>query len=581
MPAIRDEAIRIPKELRKFQIKSNLVSVLFEEIMNNALACLPLLMNFLILSGHPLLGIAVFMLYRAKDIFRRFIRQYSGVLRDEERYLSTNNVALISNTILDKVSNNVYIKKDNYFHQVSNEEILNSLSRYLPKVWDLHMQFFFDIIRILNTVALLVISIVSNTTISQKLFIPTLLISCSVYFLLSAYEEIHYTSAWDRRRKTRDARTILLNDILRIGSIIPYKRNVRLQRLKNLNEKEYAEEKQLRKNNFFSESLSTIVSILCTYVIIIFSLISSNEPITLSTITTLIATIAIFETALGNFVNLDRTLQSKTRSVIDLEKEEPLVREILKVFHKQSSIQAQEIDKLNMDKFSVQYAEQSENDRPFNLILNHPLTISKGDIIALTGPSGSGKSTFMKLATGRISFHHNDDNEIIPTNYVFYDETISFGSFSIWQELFCLDETVRTEPSKQELEKMEYILKNLYLWKEISENCKDFWMWTKEHKFQNLSNGQKQRLIIAKILFWLDDTIDIIALDECTSGLDAHDSSDSSNADALKVLSFIIDFCNQDKQRILLISTHQDIENLCNRRLHFKKEDGKTTIQEF
>lgn len=579
-PSIRDEAINIPKELRNFQIKSNLVSIFFEEILNNALSCLPLLMNTLILSGHPILGIAVFMLYRAKDIFHRFIRQYTSVLRDEERYLSTNTVALISNTILDKVSNNVYIKKDNYFHQASNEEILNSLSRYLPNSWNIQVQFFFDILRMLNTAILVIISIVSNSSIPQALFIPILLISCSAYFLLSTYEEIHYSKAWDRRKENRNARTVLLNDILRIGSIIPYERKIRIQRLKNLNEKDYLEEKQLRKTNFFSESISTIVSILCTYVIIIFSLISSKEPITLSTITTLIATIAIFETAIRNFSNLDRILQTKTRSIIDLEKEENIIKEILKVFHKKSSIQAQEIDNLDISSFSVQYAEQSENDKPFNLILNHPLTISKGDIIALTGPSGSGKSTFMKLATGRISFQYNDGSELVPTNYIFYDETVSFGSFSIWQELFCLEETKHPEPSKQELEKMEFILKNLFLWKEISENCKDFWEWTKQHKFNSLSNGQKQRLILAKILFWLNDTIDILALDECTSGLDAHDSGNSNNADALKVLSFIIDYCNRDKQRILLISTHQDIGNLCNRRLHFEKEDGKTIIQE-
>lgn len=53
----------------------------------------------------------------------------------------------------------------------------------------------------------------------------------------------------------------------------------------------------------------------------------------------------------------------------------------------------------------------------------------------------------------------------------------------------------------------------------------------------SLSNGQNQRLILAKILYWIDDDIDIVCLDECTSGLD--EKSDTG-ADAQKILEYII-----------------------------------------
>ena len=73
---------------------------------------------------------------------------------------------------------------------------------------------------------------------------------------------------------------------------------------------------------------------------------------------------------------------------------------------------------------------------------------------------------------------------------------------------------------------MEDILRNLNLWNEISDNCKDVWKYMKEKKFDNsLSNGQKQRLIIAKILYFLDNEIDALVLDECTSGLDDKDKN--------------------------------------------------------
>lgn len=84
--------------------------------------------------------------------------------------------------------------------------------------------------------------------------------------------------------------------------------------------------------------------------------------------------------------------------------------------------------------------------------------------------------------------------------------------------------------------------------------------------------------LISKILFWLNPDIDIVALDECTSGLDA-ETDDDDNADALKILQFIINYCNHDKKRILFLATHQDIDNLCNHRLHFRRASGKTIIQ--
>ena len=107
----------------------------------------------------------------------------------------------------------------------------------------------------------------------------------------------------------------------------------------------------------------------------------------------------------------------------------------------------------------------------------------------------------------------------------------------------------------------------------------DFWMWTKQHTGKELSRGQKQRMIIGKILFWLDEKIDIVALDECTSGLDT-EADEENNADAIKVLQFIIDYCNRDRRRIIFLATHQNINDLCNHRLHFRRNNGQTTIED-
>ena len=108
----------------------------------------------------------------------------------------------------------------------------------------------------------------------------------------------------------------------------------------------------------------------------------------------------------------------------------------------------------------------------------------------------------------------------------------------------------------------------------------------KEKKFEHsLSNGQKQRLILAKLLYFLDEDIDALILDECTSGLD---DDDSNHIDACDVLEYIIRYSNKDKKRIIIISTHQNIDkfkdNIKNeykiRNFKFIKENENSYIKE-
>ena len=226
---------------------------------------------------------------------------------------------------------------------------------------------------------------------------------------------------------------------------------------------------------------------------------------------------------------------------------------IMHIYHEQSDKLAvqKKVESITIEPFDIRYMEESENDKPFKLKSYKTINLNKGEIAILYGPSGSGKSTFMKMLTEKIRLKKS--SELVSTNrFLFYDETLSFGSLSIYEELFC-------DTENPNLKKMQQILSNLHLWDEISSNCIDVWTWMKEKKFlHSLSNGQKQRMILAKMLYWLDESIDVLVLDECTSGLD--DKTDSNSADAEKILEYIVRFANTDKKRIIIISTHQNIE---------------------
>lgn len=318
------------------------------------------------------------------------------------------------------------------------------------------------------------------------------------------------------------------------------------------------------------------------YGIIIFYLLGVEwNSINLSTITEIAAVLLIVETALGQISRIAETLNNHNERLTILEKEEKDMSLILEVFHSESEkiTTPKIVDNIRINPFSIQYLEESENDKPFTLVSKKQIHINNGEVVILYGPSGSGKSTFMKMLTERIRLEKS--TEIPSTSrFLFYDEKLKFGSLSIFEELFCCEENPN-------LTKMQTILENLHLWCEIKSNCFDVWKWMKEKRFdQSLSNGQKQRLILAKMLYWLNDDIDVLVLDECTSGLD--DKSETDSADAERILEYIVRYANSDKKRIIIISTHQNIDGFkCKladkfkfRNLQFAKEEEKNLVKE-
>lgn len=571
---IADEILEQPEKLKKAVIKNKTLD-LSRSILTYCFAYLILLANLLIKNGYPVLGISLFFLYNVKDILNLFFRERCILYEKEINNLTVDSQTIIGGTILEKVSLNVYTKENNFFKQISNDKIIQSIQRYLTTSWTLRNNYWFNLTELFFTITMIIVAIVSNKTIPNNFFIPLILISVIIKFLCSAYESLHRKNYRKIYVEMDDKKTELKNDLLRTVPIIKYDQKIRIERLRHLANSTLVNEKNMNKKDFFSDLIFTFAQVFSTFALIVLFLINTKE-ITLSTIAELTAYVAIFETVIDSISQLNRLLQQHSNYCNELDAESKMMKNILRVYHQETEKKVTETNELSFEKFSIMYDEKSENDKPFKLILNQNLKISKGEIVALTGASGSGKSTFMKLATGRVSFKQIDGDKITPTNYMFYDETVGFGSLSIYEELFCLN---NNEPSNTDLEKMEYIFKNLYLWKEIGEQSNNVWQWCKEHTAKMLSNGQKQRLTVAKILFWLSSEIDILALDECTSGLD-EDDDDINNASALKILKFIVEFCNRDKKRIILLSTHQNIDDICTRKLHFKKNNGQTIIQE-
>lgn len=157
-----------------------------------------------------------------------------------------------------------------------------------------------------------------------------------------------------------------------------------------------------------------------------------------------------------------------------------------------------------------------------NLILrNISFDIPKGSITCISGPTGSGKSTILDLICG-IKFPNKghiffDKKKLDRNNSYSFQKIIGF----VPQNYFLLDDTVKnnlllsvqnnksTNINEENLKKIKKIL-------EINSFIKNDNYLVGENA-NRLSNGQKQRLMIARAL--MKDP-QILILDESTSGLE-------------------------------------------------------------
>ena len=552
---VSDETLALPKEMKKegfivylLQYSLTVISIGFSFTLK--------LTNMMIEKKLILIGIVFFMIYRGNQIIKIAFGNYIDLRKQKLDIELDNQNNLRCFKIFSLVRNKIlkYDESNNFYKLMSNEEILNCISKFLANYWAIKVSHIFEIAEFFSIIGLLILAVATNTVIPQYIYIPMILFFILVSFSASLYSHLYTVKQNKNSRKTEDEKSLLINDLTRVNSIINNDLYMRIKKLESCLKRSNENNTNYMQKMNSSDLFTTIIEVLNHYVIIVLYLISVNwSEISLTTITEITATLVIVEEALSQVKKLGRTFNLYNKKLSALENEKENLMNIMHIYHEQSDKLAvqKKVESITIEPFDIRYMEESENDKPFKLKSYKTINLNKGEIAILYGPSGSGKSTFMKMLTEKIRLKKS--SELVSTNrFLFYDETLSFGSLSIYEELFC-------DTENPNLKKMQQILSNLHLWDEISSNCIDVWTWMKEKKFlHSLSNGQKQRMILAKMLYWLDESIDVLVLDECTSGLD--DKTDSNSADAEKILEYIVRFANTDKKRIIIISTHQNIE---------------------
>ena len=516
---IKDEILNIPENVKQMGLKV--------KIMNLAINVLTLIFAFMLKATNMLiehrlvlLGIILFMLYRGQRILKDAFFLFGDTEREKFQHIFEDEIAFRGSQIIGKTTARVikYDESNKLYKLMDNESMLNTIRSYLKNnLWSQRIQHTFDVLELISVMVMLIVTILTNTSISQAIFIPMISIFVIISFFSSAYISLNRGNYYKKHREYNNEQDLIINDLLRVPVIVKKDLNMRINKFQETLIASNENISNFHNKINFSRLFTTILETFSQYGIIIFYLLGVKwDTINLGTIAEITAMLAIIETAFGQIRRSADTLNKHNERLIILEKEEKDMKLILEVYHNEATKNGsfKIVENIKINPFTIRYLEESENDKPFKLALKKQILINNGEVVVLYGPSGSGKSTFMNMLTERIRLEKSTN---IPSTqrFLFYDEKLKFGSLSIYEELFCCEET-------PDLLKMQGILENLHLWSEIKSNCFDVWKWMKEKKFEkSLSNGQKQRLIIAKLLYWLDNEIDVLVLDECTSGNDA------------------------------------------------------------
>ena len=550
---IKEPILEMPKNVKKMGIKIEILALSLT-IFSLTFAFVLKLTNMMIEQKLFLLGMIMYMLYRGQNILRDAFNIYSDSEYAKYNMIFEDELVLKGTNIIGATKDKVlkYDENSKIYRIMDNETILNTIKKYLESLWKHQIKHRFDIIEIISILLMVTTAIITNDAIPNKIYITLILVFGILSFLSSAYINLNRGNYYKKNRDFNNEQSVIVNDLLRVPSIVNKDLDMRIARFKKTVLNSNKNIKNFYKKMNFTRLIMTLIETFCQYGIIIFYVMNVKlNNLTLGSIAEITATLTIVETAIGYTKRLVYALEENNERIVTLEKESIDMNLILETYHSTNAINNNKIvENINIKPFTIKYLKGSNNDIPFTLKSDEEININKGEVMILYGPSGSGKSTFMNMITERIKIEKSTE---IPTTsrFLMYDDKLKFGSLSIYEELFC-------DSERPDLNKMKEILENLHLWNEIKPNSKDVWQYMKEKKFEHsLSNGQKQRLILAKLLYFLDNDIDALILDECTSGLD---DDDKIHIDACDVLKYIVRYSNKDKKRIIIISTHQNID---------------------
>lgn len=547
---IKHPITRIPKNIKKETFIISIFGII-TSIGFDLLAFFLQLGKDQVAAGNIVLGLILIGIYYTKSTLHSSITLWMDDIQNtyREHYTMTinNNIVKILLIVRGKVWR--INEKDSSREKMSTNTLLRSSKEYLSSLWDFKTGLPKTTFQFISVICMFIgFVMVTTIEIEHTFLFISIIIVVSILSVFCSFRRINCRNKFRKNRKDSfEKQDIALNDVLNIEPVntkhAKYMAENYIIHSKEIFKYDKKDRKGINKINLFESLLDSIATI---SIIGIKVYETGLENVDLSVVLSIVALTGIYSTIMNRVDSIIRLVEDARQILENLKIYKSDFSEILQVFDEEDKVLDTEksfgtLEEVTIPKFTIQYQTIS-SETPFSLNNENPITLTPGDIVLLTGPTGSGKSTFLKMVNKSIKFK---DFELFyrrkkngPINSVMHQTDGRLGSNSVLSELV-FDEDV-------DIEKLSYILKGLHLYEEISEKNDNVIEYLKNSKIEDYSTGQKQRLAITRLLYNLDESIQIVAFDEATNAL--------NDAITLQTLHFIKEFCSD---KILLIATHQ------------------------
>ncbi len=515
-------------------------------------------------AGMNSLSLALIILYFMTHVLRNSVQTFVDTQKTKfseqsDSYI-TANVSEISNVVRGKV----FRKKGEYSLIMTNSEVIFNLKEFIGYIWNFWQTFpttlSNSIMALVMSIAILTTEFIQTGDLKLTLILSGILFACIFLFgILFKIRLAVRKSYRENHRILRKENEVLLNDIKNIEPLIKNEFSYRVKLLiENLKNKRTLEFKEIFKLNTLQVLRSLVLAVFMVLIIIIKLYQAGGiDNLTIVVLTDILAISTVYSNILDKVASILSSFENLTNNIRDAEKVKPDVDNIMEVFEKENSIEFtrtnEVIDEITVNQFEFSYPGAVSVYKLRNAV---PFNLKPGKSYLVFGPTGCGKSTCMHLLIGKIRMENSPISygnkcEKAYLSSIMHESNGRLGANPVLQELI-----FSSDISDLDHERMIKVLHGTHIYEDIMRNLgltfdndAKVLDYLNSTTIEQYSSGQKQRLAIVKVLYNLKSQHQIVIFDEATNALD--------DDTAISVLKFMIDFCQNDMERIVLFVSHQ------------------------
>lgn len=578
--------IKQPKSIKTLKTKIIVISILATFILDSLSFSLKG-SQAAMAAGFIPLSIFMLILYFSQRIINTSYGTYADLQNDIFNQIHSAETIQIIMNICNMTRSKVFKQEDGKETLMENAEIMQKSKGYLNAVW----QFWWCLPRTISECIILIGMIIamilveiSESDSTQTMFIMTLLIICiATYFVLG---KKRITLKKDYRKLMRESdskQDVLFTEIKNIDFISKSDFDYHAKQFRDhlMFSTDLRKNERLKLNRIFIQR--SFIASGFMIAILLFKVFTA-ESLDLSVILNVVAVSSVYSTILSKIGNILNEFEILADNIIDINTLYPDFQNIHEVYIEETNKNFSKsiVDKIYVNQF---YATQDSKKR-YLLKNTTPFTLAKGDFSLVYGPTGCGKSTLLMLLTGKLRILNNPI--VFSNGESGYLSSIAYQTDKAMANGFAINELIlNDEPDiAADRVKLFEILHGLCLYPEllrmaksdtdinlanVSDDDKVF-LFLKLRKIRQFSSGQQQRLALAKLLYIMDDSHQVIALDEAFNRLD--------DATAEKCIKFVYKYTQKDIPRIVLLATHQVdlVRTICNKEISFQSDLNTSQI---